>query len=147
MLKTLLLVLPFSTAATCLPDAIPISKRKLVGADQSDQYPIGIWRNAWPAGDAMAEMVAIIIEEMLGYAIEFKGPGPDTPTGFYALAGCLDPTNATNQQCEGATRTSVHVNVEVWTGGPSLGIRKSKDCDSRPKLLRPRILHVLTPYV
>eukprot|EP00435_Cladocopium_sp_Y103_P073398 s282_g43.t1 len=95
----------------CLADAIPASARKLLGTGLRS-YPLGIWVNDWPAGHAMAAMMAIIIEEAMGYAIELKGPGVGTPDGFFAVAGCRNPTTGDDPQCDDVTHTLVHVNVE-----------------------------------
>ena len=47
-------------------------------------------------------MVAILIEEKMGYKVEMKGPGPSTPDAFFALAGCLTPTNISDRRCGGS---------------------------------------------
>lgn len=102
-------------SATCLSDAIPASSRKLVGL--VDSYPLGMWVNDWPAGHAVAEMMAIIIQEVMGYEVEMKGPGAGTVNGFFALAGCRKPMDSQDPDCDGVTRTLVHMNVEGWTEG------------------------------
>lgn len=114
---TLLAASKAATAATCLPDAIPPSSRKLVGL--VDSYPLGMWVNDWPAGHAVAEMMAIIIQEAMGYEVEMKGPGAGTVNGFFALAGCRNPTDSQEPDCEGVSHTLVHMNVEGWTAGYS----------------------------
>ena len=55
-------------------------------------------------------------QEVLGFNVEIKGYGANTPPGFYAIAGCTAPHNVSNPMC-GATTTYVHINVEAWSGG------------------------------
>eukprot|EP00434_Breviolum_minutum_P025478 symbB.v1.2.022512.t1/scaffold2002.1/size92861/6 len=104
--------------ASCLTDAIPVAARKPLKGP-AGIYPLGVWVNNWPAGHLVAEMMAILMEEMMGYLVELKGPGAGTPDGFFALTGCRNPTNSDDRQCEGVNHTRVHVNVEGWTVGYS----------------------------
>jgi len=76
-----------------------------------------MWVNDWPAGHAVAEMMAIIIQEVVGYEVEMKGPGAGTVNGFFALAGCRKPMDSQDPDCDGVTHTLVHMNVEGWTEG------------------------------
>ena len=55
-------------------------------------------------------------QEVLGFNVEIKGFGANSPPGFYAIAGCTAPQNVSNPMC-GATTTYVHINVEAWSGG------------------------------
>ena len=45
--------------------------------------------------------------------MELKGPG-GVVDGFFALTGCVFPTNSVDRGCNAST-TYVHINVEVWT--------------------------------
>lgn len=38
----------------------------------------------------------------MGYEVEMKGPGAGTVNGFFALAGCRNPTDSQEPDCEGA---------------------------------------------
>lgn len=38
----------------------------------------------------------------MGYKVEMMGPGPSTPDAFFALAGCLTPTNISDRKCGGS---------------------------------------------
>ena len=104
--------------ASCLTDAIPVAARKPLKGP-AGSYPLGVWVNDWAAGHLVAEMMTILMEEMMGYLVELKGPGGGTPDGFFALTGCRNPTNSDDRQCEGVNHTRVHVNVEGWTVGYS----------------------------
>ena len=42
------------------------------------------------------------LQEMLGFNVSYAGVGPSTPTGYYAIAGCTDPSNGVDPGC-GAT--------------------------------------------
>ena len=39
---------------------------------------------------------------MLGFNVSYNGPGPSTPAGFYAIAGCTDPSNGVDPGCGAA---------------------------------------------
>ena len=99
----------------CLENGIPeASRRNLVLGEV--EFPVGLWVNRWASGYAMAELVRIIIEEVLGLNVEVKGEGQSSTDAFYAVAGCTTPTDLTDRGC-GADRSYVHVNVEAWEGG------------------------------
>ena len=53
-------------------------------------------------------------QEKLGFKVELKGPGGVAVDGFFALTGCVFPTNSVDRGCNAST-TYIHINVEVWT--------------------------------
>ena len=40
-----------------------------------------------------------LCQEVFGYNISYNGPGPDTPSGIFAVAGCTTPENAVDRGC------------------------------------------------
>jgi len=54
------------------------------------------------------------MQEKLGFKVALKGSGGVAVDGFFALTGCVFPTNSADRGCN-ASITYVHINVEVWT--------------------------------
>eukprot|EP00435_Cladocopium_sp_Y103_P053794 s886_g17.t1 len=98
----------------CLDNAIAVETLKDLVSPAGESYPIGIWVNDWAAGHLAAEVAQIVIQEKLGYNVKVKGPGGLAVDGFFALTGCVFPTNNADRGCNAST-IYVHINFEVWT--------------------------------
>ncbi|CAL1150546.1 unnamed protein product [Cladocopium goreaui] len=99
----------------CLPGAVELAERKNLKNPQGESYPLGIWVPDWAAGYAVSAIAHVLIEEMLGYNVVDKGPGPATPDAFYALAGCETPTVINRRGCSDLMSIYSHLSLEGWT--------------------------------
>eukprot|EP00435_Cladocopium_sp_Y103_P056023 s328_g18.t1 len=102
-------------SSSCLPGAVQLAERKNLKNPQGESYPLGIWVPDWAAGYAVSAIAHVLIEEMLGYNVVEKGPGPATPDAFYALAGCETPTVINRRGCSDSMSIYCHVSLEGWT--------------------------------
>eukprot|EP00913_Durusdinium_trenchii_P025722 g24138.t1 len=113
-------LLPIQVASLCLVNGTAPAERKNLVNPNGETYPVGIWVSNWAAGWATSHLVNTLIQEMLGYNTELKGPGGGTVHGYRAIAGCSRPTNDDDPGCE--TQVSyVHLTVEMWRGEASYG--------------------------
>ncbi|CAK9004731.1 unnamed protein product [Durusdinium trenchii] len=129
------LLLPLQVAAVCLVNGTEPADRKNLVNPNGETYPLGMWVNNWGAGWVANYLAGIIIEEMLGIHVSYNGPGPATPEGYYAIAGCSNPANVDDRGCD-AEVTYNHVNMELWEGYTQLWNSIQKDYKSKaPKLL------------
>ncbi|CAK9021690.1 Retrovirus-related Pol polyprotein from transposon TNT 1-94 [Includes: Protease [Durusdinium trenchii] len=91
-------------------------KRKNV-TNGAESYPLGLYVMDWAAAHATSAVAQILLEEKLGYSV-VPDMGISTPDAFFALAGCLQPTNTTDRGCgSGPTGTYYHISLEGWTLG------------------------------
>lgn len=51
--------------------------------------------------------------EIFGFNISL-GSGTSSPSSFYALSGCTDPTSAVNQGCNSEAVSKYHISMEIW---------------------------------
>ena len=58
---------------------------------------------------------------MLGFNVSYNGPGPSTVAGYYAIAGCTDPSNGVDPGCGaavlGRSEKSGQRFLKVWGAG------------------------------
>ncbi|CAE7831424.1 unnamed protein product, partial [Symbiodinium sp. KB8] len=95
--------------------AIPEVQRALIKTRDGADIPIGFFQGAWESAYLTSEIARILVEEVLGYHTWIHpADGRSAVVTPYALAGCLDFNNATNQQC-GINETRLHVCVDCWS--------------------------------
>ncbi|CAK9086628.1 unnamed protein product [Durusdinium trenchii] len=104
------------TSELCLPGGIPDAERKEL-SNGTESYPVGIFLVDYAAQHATAELVAILLQEKLGYKVKRMIDGKLTSDAFYALAGCLQPSDSSNRRCGDQMQTRAHISVEGWTSG------------------------------
>eukprot|EP00434_Breviolum_minutum_P028641 symbB.v1.2.025345.t1/scaffold2431.1/size102990/9 len=109
-------LLPSTALGACLANATsPETRKNLVNPVTNASYPVGVWVQQWAAPYAMSYIMGILIEEMLGFKVQYS-EGPGTVEAYYAIAGCTTPNNATDRGCgpNGPNVSYQHVVVEPW---------------------------------
>eukprot|EP00929_Paragymnodinium_shiwhaense_P115835 TRINITY_DN8499_c0_g1_i1.p1 TRINITY_DN8499_c0_g1~~TRINITY_DN8499_c0_g1_i1.p1 ORF type:complete len:907 (-),score=108.99 TRINITY_DN8499_c0_g1_i1:120-2840(-) len=103
----------------CLPDAIPAEKQIVV---DDVTMPLGIWPLGWDSSILAANVMRIIAEEVLGFAVNF-GPGDakaaSSHTAIRVLAGCRVTEDAVENcladEPKELTVRRYHLSFETWT--------------------------------
>lgn len=101
---------PLRVVATCLSQTV--STRRNVTVDEISM-PLGIWVNDWDSARIVAEVYAILAEEILGYNV-YKDLGSQSSLQLQKLAGCEH--NRSNNEILGACDLPrrFHVGLENW---------------------------------
>ena len=105
----------------CLDEAIPKEERKKLisnASNASSNRPLGIWSIYGQKFqvDTPVALLQILVEEVLGYEVFVDASGTgNIQDAFYALAGCEQPENKTNQSCTGKS-THHHVAMGLHVG-------------------------------
>eukprot|EP00435_Cladocopium_sp_Y103_P049846 s245_g15.t1 len=108
--------LHFVAGSTCLENVVTVRK-DLVNAN-GESYPVGLAYGNWASAKVLAEIVRIVLEEIVGYNAQRPESGySDTVASFRALFGCTNPADSSdNTGCsDGDTRS--HVMMEYWSSG------------------------------
>eukprot|EP00435_Cladocopium_sp_Y103_P053681 s245_g17.t1 len=99
------------TIVTCLENGLTV-RTDLVNAN-GESYPLGIEMGNWASSEVFAEMVRVVISEVLGYNAQKTGHS-GTYAVLRALFGCTNPADSSDDTgcSDGDTRS--HVMMESW---------------------------------
>lgn len=85
--------------------------------DAGEDIPVGLFMSNWAASFLLTEIVAVLVEEVLGYHVQIEPTlGSHGASTLYALAGCLNPNGPIEEKQCGKNETRAHAAVEVWIG-------------------------------
>lgn len=77
--------------------------------------PLGVWLQDWTSATLLEVLFKILVQDALGYNATFSGHSSAEETGMLAVAGCKDPVNRDQPNCQDYTAQRTHVLIEFWS--------------------------------